>query len=435
MVAYIKGELDGGRLSEFEKHIAQCTDCQTELEGARKVAAVADQASDEPIERIADAMLEEGIKRRASDIHIQPLPDKTVVRYRIDGVLYDAQALPRYVLDPLVTRIKQLGGMNLAEKRLPQDGRIAFELDDREYDLRVSVVPALLGESVVMRILDKGAVMLDLSDIFTDEKTRGQVEELLRMPAGLVCCTGPTGSGKTTTLYAMLQHLNRRENNLMSVEDPVEYQIDGVTQIRVNQQAGLNFSTAMRHILRQDPDVILCGEIRDMNTLQTVIQAALTGHLVLTTLHTNDVIGAIRRMIDIGVERFLVSSSLTGVLAQRLLRKVCPDCAAEREPTEEETAWLQASGVTNPPAKLVVGEGCDKCRGTGVRGRVAAHEVLIMDPELREAIAGDMDIREVEALAASKLEPMRNDAARRVLAGEVDIAEVMRVLAFMPGYE
>jgi len=435
MVAYIKGELEGDRLSAFEEHIAQCTACQAELEGARKVAAVVDQASDEPIERIVNNALEEGIKRRASDIHIQPLPDKTVIRYRVDGVLHDANQLPAYVLDPLVTRIKQMSDLNLAEKRLPQDGRIQIGLDDKVYDLRVSVVPGLLGEQVVIRILDKGAMLLGLADIFTHEDVRAQVEEILRAPSGLICSTGPTGSGKTTTLYAIMQHLNRRECSLISVEDPVEYQIDGVTQIHVNQQAGLTFGVAMRHILRQDPDVIMCAEIRDLNTLQTTVQAALTGHLVLTTLHTNDAVSVITRMLDVGLERFLVAASLIGVIAQRLLRRVCEDCAEERPITEMEAKWLRDSGIEEVPATIRRGAGCDNCRGTGCRSRTACHEVLTIDPELREAIAGEMDIREVKLLAAAKITPMRHDAARMVLEGKVDIAEAMRVLAFMPRYD
>jgi len=288
---------------------------------------------------------------------------------------------------------------------------------------------------VVIRILDKAALTMGLDDIFKHEDVRAQVEQLLASPSGLLCCTGPTGSGKTTTLYAMLQHVNRRENNVMSVEDPVEFQIDGVTQIRVDQQAGLNFATAMRHILRQDPDVILCGEIRDMNTLQTVVQAALTGHLVLTTLHTNDAIKAISRMIDIGLERFLVAGSVTGIIAQRLLRKVCHDCAEERAPTDAEAQWLRESGVVDVPATVNSGTGCGSCRGTGTRGRTACHEVLMITPELREAIAGDMELRDVEGLAAEKMVPMRHDAARMVVEGSVDITEAIRVLAFMPSYE
>jgi len=435
MVAYIKGELEGDRLSAFEEHIAQCTDCQRELEGARRVAAAVDRASDEPIERVVTKLLEEGIGRRASDIHIQPLTGSTVVRYRVDGVLHDAMTLPGYMLDPIVTRIKQLGGMNLTEKRLPQDGRVALDWQDKTYDLRVSVVPSLLGEQVVIRILDKGAMLLGLDDIFRHEDVREQVVDLLRAPSGLICSTGPTGSGKTTTLYAMLEHVNRREVNIMSVEDPVEYQIDGVTQIRVNQQAGLTFGTAMRHILRQDPDVIMCAEIRDLNTLQTTVQAALTGHLVLTTLHTNDAVTVIQRMLDIGLERFLVASSLTGVIAQRLLRRVCHDCVEEQTPTEMEARWLREAGIEEVPATIRRGAGCDNCRATGCRGRVACHEVLTIDPELREAIGGEMEIRDIKKLAQGKIVPMRYDAARMVVDGEVDIAEAMRVLAFVPVYE
>jgi len=435
LVAYEKGELDEERRAAVEEHLAQCVACRAEAEGARRVVATLDQASDEPIERIAKTIIEKAIEGRASDIHVQPGAKRLLIRYRIDGVLHDAIVLPTYVAEPLAARLRQMADLPLTERAVPQDGRIRIRHDDREYDLRMSLVPSLHGDSIVIRILDPGGLMFSLDDLGMHEETREQLDGLLHRPNGLVLVSGPTGSGKTTTLYAALKSLVKPEVALFTIEDPVEYRIDGITQIRLNRKAGMDFAAAMRHVLRQDPDVILCAEIRDRQTLDLVVQAALTGHLVLTTLHTNDAIKTIRRMMDIGLERFLIAQALLGVLAQRLVRKVHLECGELHEVTNAQRQWLLDAGVEDPPDTLTRGTGCPQCRGTGCAGRTAIHELLVIDDELREMIGGDADLREVERLAAGKREPMRADAARKVLAGEVDIAEAMRVTAFVPDYD
>ncbi len=435
LVAYHKGELDDEKRAAVEEHLAQCTACAAEAEGAHRIVATLDQASDEPIERIASTVIERAIERRATDIHIRPASDHLMVRYRIDGVLHDAIRLPAYVIKPLAARIKHMAGLSVAERNIAQDGRITVGHAGREYDLRVSVLPSASGESVVMRVLDPSAVQLGLGDIGMTPGTREAFDELLHRPCGIVIVAGPTGSGKTTTLYAALKSLMKPEIAAFSIEDPVEYRIDGVTHIPINRKAGVTFAVAMRHLLRQDPDVILCAEIRDRETLQLCITAALTGHLLLTTLHTDDAIRTVRRMIDVGAERFLVADTLLAVLAQRLVRKVHLECGELHEPTEEQRQWLLDAGIEEPPDTLTRGTGCRDCRDTGHVGRTGIHELLVIDEELQQMIAGDAEIGEIELVAASKRDPMRADAARKVVAGEVDIEEAMRVTAFMPRYD
>ncbi len=348
-VAYHKGELDDDKRAAVEEHLAQCTACAAEAEGARRIVATLDQASDEPIERIASTVIEHAVKRRATDIHIRPASDHLMVRYRIDGVLHDAIRLPAYVIKPLAARIKHMANLSVSERNIAQDGRIRVEHEGKEYDLRVSVLPSASGESVVMRVLDPSAVQLGLGDIGMHPSTRERFDELLRRPNGLVLVAGPTGGGKTTTLYAALKSLMKPEIAVFSIEDPVEYRFDGVTQIPINPRAGVTFAVAMRHLLRRDPDVILCAEIRDRETLQLCLSAALTGHLLLTTLHTDDAIRTVRRMIDVGAERFLVADTLLGVLAQRLVRKTHRECAEQHAVTEEQRQWLPRLPGHRPP--------------------------------------------------------------------------------------
>lgn len=435
LVAWQKGELDEERRSEVEEHLAQCVACQLEAEGARRIIATLDRASEEPIERVANTIIEKAVGARASDIHVQPGPEKLVIRYRIDGVLHEAIVLPTYVAEPLAARLRYMADLPLTESALPQDGRIHVRHDDREYDLRMSIVPSLNGDSIVIRILDAGGLMFGLDEIGLRPDLREAFDHLLHRPNGIVMVAGPTGSGKTTTLYAALKSLVRPEVALFTIEDPVEYRIDGVTQIPLNRKTGLDFPVAMRYALRQDPDVILCGEIRSLETLELCVQAAITGHLVLSTLHTQDAVRAIRRMADCGLERFLIAETLLGVLSQRLVRKVCPTCAADREVTDTQRRWLLDAGIAEPPETLTRGTGCRECRGTGCRGRTTIAELLVIDDELRELIGGDEDLDEVERVAASRLVPMRVDAARKVVAGEVDIAEAVRVTGLMPRYE
>jgi len=435
LIAYHKGELEEEQRVAVEAHLAQCVACQTEAEGARDLLATLEQAEEPPIHRIANTIIEKAIEKRASDVHIRPLAERLEVHYRIDGVLSHILTVPSYVTEPLAARLRQMAEVPVTKTDVPQDGRLHVRHEDRDYDLRVSFVPAAAGTSVVMRILDPSGVMLSLDDVGMNDEIREQFEDLLHRPNGVVVVTGPTGSGKTTTLYAVLRSLVRPEIAVFSVEDPVEYQIDGMTQVPVNREAGVSIASAMRHVLRQDPDVIMLGEMRDTETLNLCATAALTGHLVLTTLHTNDSVHAIHRLVDVGLERFLIADTLIGVLAQRLVRKIHLDCGTLHEVTDTQRQWLKRAGVAEPPNTLTRGMGCAECRNTGHRGRTTIQELLIIDEELRQMIGGDADMRDIELAAARKLTPMRHDAAQKVLAGEVDIEEAMRVTAFVPEYD
>lgn len=431
LTAYLKAELKAGEREEVEEHLASCAECAEECAGARKVLAAMDQASGEPIMRILDAVINRAITDGASDIHLQPQSERLVVRLRVDGVLQEIITLPPCNHQPLINRTKLMAGMSLTTQNVPQDGRIQVKIAERNYDLRVSIVPSVLGETVVVRILDKTGVNMSLDQVQLVGEQRKQLEQMMYSPSGLLVVTGPTGSGKTTTLYAIMHELNKPENNLMSIEDPVEYQFDGFTQIQVNRAAGLDFKAAMRSVLRQDPDIILCGEIRDQETAELVVQAAITGHLVLSTLHTNGAVGVIRRLLDIGIEQFLISQSLLGATGQRLLRRVCTDCKQEYEPSEAERAWLEAAGITDMPPKLWRGTGCAACCNTGYKGRVAVYEVFLMDQEIMNMMVKDAPLEEIEKAAAAKVRPMKLTAAENVIAGETTAADAMRVLAYV----
>ncbi|MGC9316437.1 MAG: ATPase, T2SS/T4P/T4SS family [Armatimonadota bacterium] len=435
LVAYHKGELDDERREAVEAHLARCTACQAEAEGAARLVALLDRASDPQIVSMAKEIIKEGVEAGASDIHVQPRSEDYRVRHRIHGVLHDRRAVAKELGLALVARIKLMAQMSAAERNTAQDGRIVVTHQKRDYDLRVSSVPSAVGESVVMRVLDRSLMALSLDDIGMSDDIRATLDDLLHRPNGMLVVAGPTGAGKSTTLYAAIKSLIRPEIAISTIEDPVEFQIDGVTQVPVNRKAGLDPAAAMRHVLRQDPDIILCAEIRTLETLMLCVTAAITGHLLLSTMHTDDAIRAIRRMADVGLERFLIAETLLGVLAQRLVRRLCPHCAVEHALTESERQWLKSAGVEDPPDRLTRGAGCEACRGTGYRGRMSIHELLVIDDELRQMIGGDADLREVERVAAGKRDPMRHDAARKVLAGQVAIEEAMRVTAFMPSYD
>jgi type II secretory ATPase GspE/PulE/Tfp pilus assembly ATPase PilB-like protein len=435
LTAYLKDELDDEKKAGVEEHLAQCAECATEAEGARKVLVIVDRASEPSIVQLVNEIIEGGIEAGASDIHIQRSSDHVSVRYRVDGVLHETRKLDRSTYLSVVDRIKQMADMSVIDRNTPQDGRLHIRYGGKNLDIRISTMPAVLGQSVVMRILDRTAVPLGLDRLGLRGGTREKVEALIRRPCGLFIVTGPTGSGKTTTLYSLLEMINRREIHTMSVEDPVEYQIDGITQIHLNTKAGLDFPTAMRHCMRQDPDVVMCGEVRDLDTARIAVQVALTGHLVLTALHTNDSVGVIRRLADIGLERFLIADSLLGAHAQRLVRLICTNCIEEYAPSSEELAWLREAGIETSPAKLWKGAGCEHCRDTGHRGRTAVHEVLEVDGDLQAMLSENADLPEIERVAAGKVVPMRHDAAQKVLQGEVPAQEAMRVLAFTPKYE
>ena len=385
-----------------------------------------DMAFEAPVVRLVNLLVENAIDSGASDIHIEPFEDTLRIRYRIDGILYEQEAPPRRLQAAVTSRIKIMAEMNIAERRLPQDGRIRVTLRGRRVDIRVSTMPTVHGESIVMRLLDRSSVFLPLERLGFGKATSKRFERLITLPHGIVLVTGPTGSGKTTTLYAALDKINSPDRKILTVEDPVEYQLKGVNQIPVKAKIGLTFATGLRHIVRQDPDVILVGEIRDLETAEIAIQAALTGHLVFSTLHTNDAPGAITRLQDMGVESFLLSSVLEGVLAQRLVRRICEAC---REPDKPSPADLQVLGVSpDTPGQLFRGRGCAECRGTGYRGRLGIYELFDITEEVRSLTLRRVSTREIRRHAIeSGMITLRLDGWAKAQEGVTTVDEVLRV--------
>ncbi|TAN61967.1 type II secretion system protein GspE, partial [bacterium] len=330
-----------------------------------------------PVVRLVNLMIMRAVKDAASDIHLEPEEEALGVRYRVDGLMHDAPGIPKYLQSAITSRIKILANLNIAERRSAQDGRFQMKMESRQIDIRVSVMPTIYGENVVMRLLDRSSAILSLSRLgFSKEVSEGY-QKLIRRPYGIILVTGPTGSGKTTTLYASLNVINSGEKNIVTIEDPVEYHLAGIRQIQVDPKAGISFANGLRAILRQDPDIIMVGEIRDKETAEIAIQAALTGHLVFATLHTNDACGAVTRLVDMGVEPFLVSSSLIGVLAQRLVRAICADCKEEYAPSPEALKDIGSSGTQQSEVKFYRGKGCPKCLATGYRGRIGMFELML----------------------------------------------------------
>jgi type II secretory ATPase GspE/PulE/Tfp pilus assembly ATPase PilB-like protein len=349
------------------------------------------------------------------------------VRYRIDGVLFDAETPPRRLKAAVTSRIKIMAELNIAERRLPQDGRIRMNLQGRRLDIRVSTIPTIHGESVVMRILDRAAILMPFERLGFDPSTERQIDRLIHLPHGMLLVTGPTGSGKTTTLYAALDKINSPDKKIITIEDPVEYQLRGVNQIHVKPKIGLSFASGLRHIVRQDPDVIMVGEIRDLETADIAVHAALTGHLVFSTLHTNDAPGALTRLLDMGAEPFLVASVLEGVLAQRLVRIVCPGCRVPYEPEPKELRALAIAGVPGE-ARLARGKGCSECRGTGYRGRTGIYEFLPMTEEMRSLTLRKVPGHEIRQRAiAAGMTSLRQDGWAKCCLGVTTIDEVLRV--------
>jgi len=383
------------------------------------------EAGDEaPVIRLVNALLFEAVKAGASDIHLEPFERTTAVRFRIDGILHDVLAPPARVHATLAARVKIMAGLDIAERRLPQDGRIRLRVAGRDIDVRVSLVPTGFGERVVLRLLDRAATLLDLPELGLSPSIAASLDRLLAQSHGIVLVTGPTGSGKTTTLYAALRRLRTGERNIMTIEDPVEYQLRGVGQIQVNPRIDLTFASGLRAVLRQDPDVILVGEIRDRETVEIALQSALTGHLVFSTLHTNDAAGAVTRLLDMAVEPFLISSSLLAVLAQRLVRRVCATCGRDGPPGAEERA---AFGDATPPLLRHAGSGCADCRGTGFRGRTAIHELLVVDDPIRALIMARSDAGAIRRHAtAHGMATLRDDGLAKACAGVTTLAEVLR---------
>jgi general secretion pathway protein E len=386
-----------------------------------------DMAFEAPVVRLVNLLVEGALAADASDIHIEPFEDSLRVRYRIDGLLYDQEAPPRRLQAALTSRIKIMAEMNIAERRLPQDGRIRVTAPGgRRVDIRVSTVPTIHGESIVMRLLDRSSVFLPFDRLGFSGPTAQAFEALIHRPHGILLVTGPTGSGKTTTLYAGLDRINRPDLKIITVEDPVEYQLKGVNQIPVRPKIGLSFAAGLRHIVRQDPDVIMVGEIRDLETAEIAIQAALTGHLVFSTLHTNDAPAAVTRLQDMGCEPYLVSSVLNGVLAQRLVRRVCTAC---RAPDHADPAELLAFGVTDVAGiELFRGKGCDECRGTGYRGRTGIYELFRITDEARSLIIRKTPAGEIRHHAVEHgMVTLREDAWAKACAGQTTVAEILRV--------
>ncbi len=387
-----------------------------------------EQSAGSPVIRMLNAMLLEAIQQGASDVHFEPMENGTSVRYRIDGVLQMRHAPSREFQSQLITRIKVMAQLDIAEQRLPQDGRIKLKMGKREIDFRVSTVPVVFGERIVLRILDKSNVMVGLNKIGMRPAILEAFQHQISLSEGIVLVTGPTGSGKTTTLYSAISEINSSEMNIMTIEDPVEYKLQGMAQIGVNPKIDLNFATGLRHILRQDPDVIMIGEIRDKETAEIAIQAALTGHLVLSTLHTNDAPSALTRLVDMGIEPYLLSSSVVGVLAQRLVRMICPDCRTSYTPSERELADLGISQDRLKDGQLFKGAGCSSCFGSGYKGRCGIYELMPVTSAIKRQLLKSADSVELQKVAATEgMCNLREEGAHLVLAGISSSAEVLRV--------
>ena len=386
-----------------------------------------DLASEAPVIRLVNTIIGRVIELRASDIHLEPFDDGLHVRYRVDGVLHPGEVVPAAQGAAVSSRVKLLAHLDIAERRLPQDGRIKTRVKGRELDLRVSTVPTVHGESVVMRVLDRASVRLSLEDMGFEKDTLARFNQLIHRPHGILLVTGPTGSGKTTTLYAALAKLDSVSQKIITVEDPVEYQLEGINQIQVHSQINLTFANALRSILRQDPDIIMIGEMRDGETAQIAVQSSLTGHLVLSTLHTNTAASAVVRMQDMGVERYLITSTVNGVLAQRLVRRLCPHC---KTPVQPDPALLQSSGLgrfLSGGAPVYEARGCDHCRGTGYQGRTAIHELLVVDEAMRSAILQGLDASALQSIAVKAgMYTLYDDGLRKVAAGVTSLDEVLR---------
>ncbi|MHC4188267.1 MAG: type II secretion system ATPase GspE [Planctomycetota bacterium] len=420
VIEEVAEELDSQNLDQLVDEVATSDD-------------LLDVVNRPPVIRLVNDVLFRALQLRASDIHVHPYETKIQIRYRVDGILYDTLSLNRNVLPLIISRIKVMAGMDIAERRLPQDGRCSVRLGQREVDLRISTVPTSHGERSVLRLLDKSTGLFALHELGLWENDLKKFDSLLNRSHGVIFVTGPTGSGKSTTLYACLNRINSAEKNVITIEDPIEYQLGGISQIQVASKKGMTFATSLRHVLRQDPDVIMVGEVRDIETARMAIQSSLTGHLVFSTLHTNDSAGAVSRLLDLGVEPYLASSSLLAIIAQRLVRKVCPHCKKVVEPTSHELRELglgdvKRSGSAEDAGKFFVGEGCERCFQTGYRGRTGIYEMLMINEEIQDMIykretAGVMKKIALEA----GMQTLRMDGARKVLEGVTTISEVLRV--------
>ncbi len=419
----------------YEQQSSEAMQMMEDLGDELDLAHVAQQLSepedllesqdDAPIIRLINALLTEAAKENASDIHIEPYENRLAVRFRIDGVLKDIIQPDRKLAPLLVSRIKVMAKLDIAEKRLPQDGRISLRVAGRPVDVRVSTIPSGHGERVVLRLLDKQAGRLDLEHLGMAKANMEQINNLISKPHGIILVTGPTGSGKTTTLYAALSRLNSRQRNILTIEDPIEYYLDGIGQTQVNTKVDMSFARGLRAILRQDPDIVMVGEIRDLETAEIAVQASLTGHLVLSTLHTNTAVGAATRLRDMGVEPFLLSSSLIGVLAQRLVRLLCPHCKKPHELTESEARMMDLAPDNSQ--QIFGPAGCSECNHTGYAGRAGIFELILIDDIMRTMVHDGAGEHELEKHARTLTPSIREDGRRRILAGDTSIEEVLRV--------
>ena len=419
----------GDNVSEILKQLGADKDIAEESAAAEagNEAALAGAANQAPIVRFVNLVVMQAVQDRASDIHFEPFEDEFKIRYRVDGALYEMAPPPKHLALPVISRIKVMSNLNISERRLPQDGRINFSLGNRTIDLRVSTLPTQFGESVVLRVLDRTAVNLELETLGFPKYLHDYVTDAIQRPNGILVVTGPTGCGKTTTLYSCLRRVNVIDSKLLTAEDPVEYDIEGIMQVAINEAVGLTFSKALRSFLRQDPDIIMVGEMRDLETAQISIQASLTGHLVLSTLHTNDAPGAVTRLVDMGVEPFLISSTLMGVLGQRLVRKVCKNCRTPFEPTENQLSLLNLSPHDLGDKVFYYGRGCSACNDTGYKGRKGIFELLIINDAIRTLInerAPTIVLRQ-KAVELGMV-TLREDGLRSIFEGDTTIEEVVK---------
>ncbi|WP_019935663.1 type II secretion system ATPase GspE [Oceanimonas smirnovii] len=402
---------------------------QEEEETEEHIAQLKDMASEAPVIRLVNQLVQKAVELRASDIHVEPFEHRLNIRYRIDGVLQQGEAPPVTMTPAIISRIKILARLNIAERRLPQDGRIELRVQGQDLDIRVSTVPTMHGESLVMRLLNRESVVLDFDALGFAGDTRSRLQQVLAIPHGVLLVTGPTGSGKTTTLYTALNRLNTTERKLITVEDPVEYQMEGINQIHVKPAIGLTFASALRAIVRQDPDVIMVGEMRDLETARICVQSALTGHLVLSTLHTNDAASSVTRLLEMGVEDYLLTSTLNGVVGQRLIRVLCPHCKERYEPLPELVRELKLEPL-NPgePVWLYQPVGCEHCARTGYHGRLAIQELLVMNDDIRKLVLSHADAGQIQrAAVAAGMRTMYGDGLLKVRQGITNVEEVIRV--------
>jgi type IV pilus assembly protein PilB len=424
------GQDDGDSVSEILKELGADEGMAREveqIESSDDIALVADLADAAPIVRFVNLVLMQAVKDRASDIHFEPFETEFRIRYRVDGALYEMAPPPKHLALPVISRIKVMASLNISERRLPQDGRIKFTLGNREIDLRVSTLPTTFGESVVLRVLDRSAVNLEIESLGFPKYVHDYVTEAIQRPNGIFVVTGPTGCGKTTTLYSCLRRVNTIDSKLLTAEDPVEYDIEGIMQVAINEAFGMTFSKALRSFLRQDPDIIMVGEMRDIETAQISIQASLTGHLVLSTLHTNDAPGAVTRLVDMGVEPFLISSTLMGVLGQRLVRTICKDCRTPFEPTENQLALLNLSPHDLGDKVFYYGRGCSTCNDTGYKGRKGIYELLVVTDAVRNLINERAPTVVVRQKAVELgMVTLREDGLRGIFEGDTTIEEVVK---------